>query len=256
MSQSVAHFAQPTRGRPPVVEPTDPHEWFSIWKHLILAAALWAVIPSLLSFALAVNSIGVMGGLVLLLAGPHLAGMACATVGGITILFFALVNATIGIRLPTPLVGGFTGGWIGGGYVSLCLAAGGMMPVDWTRGFDPVVLLWIVPATVMGTYAGAIGGWRASNQLRFREPLSPFKFRVVSYTRERTHRLQFGIRQMLIASAWLCGILGVARMLGLLTPHYLIAMSLWLVVQLVTVVIGAFVWPLLIAFRLWMWQRW
>jgi hypothetical protein len=233
--------------------PVDPQVWLSIWIHLIWAAILWVVFICLVGFCVdGVPSVNAF--LFGMFFGLPMVGLASATLGGFTILIAALVAGTIGLRIPSALVGAFVGGWIGGGYMTLLL--GSAVDLDNVAEFATPFAFLITSATIMGSYAGAIGAWRGELQTTY-DPFAGTSPRApASRNHERSFHFRFGLRHMMIASAWLCGFLGVARMAGLLTPDFMVPMGMWFALQLVILAVGSLFWRPYTRWRVRMWERW
>ena len=237
----------------------NPDEWFSIGKHIVFAAMLWPLVVYFTFASFGIYSVlaGIapgnafqalaIGAFAALWAVP-VAGIAAAFVTGITLILAIIVYGSLRVRLPITLIGAVLGGWIGGGYMAIINF--GLLGASPDFGFDlPSAIFLVLSATVMGQFGGAIGGWRS--QYRFvRRPED-----LTDVVRRRLDLgtapgpIRFGLRDMLVGSAWLCGLLGATKMSGLLIPPIVVALSAWGAMQAITLLVGIWLWPRYIAWR-------
>ena len=233
----------------------DPDQWFSIGHHVFLAALQWPVVVYLAmaiasvvagliggSFADAADFVG-LGALGLLFAIPA-AGVATIFAAGMSLLFAILVYGSLRVRIPMTLVGAVLGGWIGGGYMALAIDFERVTRSASTVAELASLLFLLVSATVMGQYGGAIGGWKATGELLG----SPYFMARCQELRQR-QLFRFSIRDMLVGSAWICGVLGVLNVVGLLTPRFATSFGVWAATQTVTLCVGIVIWPRYIVWR-------
>ena len=230
-------------------------EWFCIGRHVVYASMFYPIVvwvgAVVASIAWAISDSDlwlvpqvIVFGLLVAIASSIGAALITAFASAVTIALAMVVDHTLKLDIPPTLAGAVTGGWIGGGY--LALAMGDPSPQSW---------LLIITATIMGCYGGAIGGWRSQWQQQY-EWAGPFNYQSQSdYVPRHATRFRFGIRQMMIGSAWICGLLGIARIVGLLTPELVVPMTVWAVTYAVTLAVGIPLWPHFIAWRVARWER-
>ncbi len=225
--------------RPALIE---PETLFNIGKHIVFAALLWPIAVALFMLVGSVGSAVYDGDL---LAAASAGGMAVkflffavivagcvATIATMVVLSLAgIILATLQISISPTIVGALAGGFIGGGAMAVLFAE------------QPIAWFWLVAlATSMGSYGGAIGGWRSmwNKEYQWR---GRYMVPAMLTVRQQPPTIRFGIRHMLIASTWLCGLMAVAKVSGLLTPQFATALGIWLAIQTVVMVVGYFVWP-------------
>lgn len=154
--------------------------------------------------------------------------LAVVPLGLLSLALCLLVIRSLGVPVRWSFVGGFAGGLTG--YLGTCYVFTG--PVDFDGTSALVILLGPVLATLLGQ---AGGSWPA---------LSPVMIRQLNPTSQDPEQpWQFDIRQIMIATAWIAGILAALKGLGalglgsasiLFVGLMLQAVSLPFVIRLVT----------------------
>ncbi len=233
----------------------DVETWFEIGKHIVFAALLWPIVVAMfllvgaMAFVVSAGDFGSLAGAIgiaiaMLFGSIIFAAFAAMVVTIIVLSLLAVVLATLQISISPTIVGALAGGFIGGGVMSAMLAS------------EPVTVFWLVVlATVMGSYGGAIGGWRSQWPREF-QWYGGNKYLNESLVGPRKSApIRFSIRHMLIASTWLCGLLSIAKVSGLLTPQIAMALGIWLAIQAVVMVVGYFAWPPYTRWRVRRWER-
>jgi hypothetical protein len=229
--------------------------WISIGRHIVLAAVLLPVtVAAVLMVLSTVWGVATLDGWLMIEAAVW--GLGIAVMGGvyafagalivtaITIALLVLIDQTVRLRMPPTIVGALTGGFVGGAIAAVAF-------VD-----EPLPALGIVVlATTMGTYGGAIGGWRSNWRFTYQQYDGHRYANNPRYKTVEPKPFRFGIRQMMIASAWLCGLLGIAKGVGLLTPRVMLGLGIWFAIQVVVMLVGYFTWPAYTRWRVRLWER-
>ena len=140
--------------------------------------------------------------------------LAVIIFGNLIALFVSYCCSNLQIDHENPAVAGFAGGLVGIVITSPFVFAGSKIN-SW-------VVIAILAATLLGQFGGYRGAVRALRQQVSR----------VQDDESSTGTFRFGLRQVMILTAWLAALLTLLKLMGLLTLHVGACLTIWGALQI------------------------